>query len=66
MEKCQKCGGMMLQMKTKKTMMPDAERKQGWKCSRCGFYMEKQQVFLHGRYQDDKTSDDDFPYLRKR
>lgn len=69
MEKCQKCSGVMLQMKTKKTvtMLPDAEKKQGWKCSRCGYYLEKQQVFLSNRYDAERNEgDDNYPHLRRR
>lgn len=67
MEKCQKCSGVMLAMKQRKTILPDAEKKQGWKCSRCGYYVEKQQVFLQPQYGlDKKDDDDDFPYLRRR
>lgn len=67
MEKCQKCSGVMLQMKTKKTTMTiDAEKKQSWKCSRCGFYLEKQQVFSTGRFSDDTTDEDAPYYLRRR
>jgi len=40
----------MLQMKSKKTMMHDIEKKVGLKCSRCGYYVEKQQVFSSGSY----------------
>jgi hypothetical protein len=60
----------MLAMKQRKTMLPDSEKKQGWKCSRCGTYLEKQQVFLHGLNQQslrkDDDDDDDIPYLRRR
>lgn len=53
MERCPKCDGMMLQMKIKKTVLPETEKKQAYKCSRCGYYLEKQQVFLSGRYSSD-------------
>lgn len=66
MEKCQKCGGVMLQMKTKKSVLPDIEKKQGWKCSRCGYYLEKQQVFLTSQYEANRREDDDPGYLRRR
>jgi DNA-directed RNA polymerase subunit M/transcription elongation factor TFIIS len=63
MEKCQKCSGVMLLMKTKKTVMPDAEKKQAWKCSRCGYYFEKQQVFHTSRYPNSNFDD---PYSLPR
>lgn len=62
MEKCTKCGGVMLLMKTKKSVMPDAEKKQGWKCSRCGQYVEKQQIFNSNHYQ----ADEEPYYIRRR
>lgn len=52
MERCSKCGGIMLQMKIKKTVMRDIEKKLVLKCSRCGFYIEKQQVFSAGSYPE--------------
>lgn len=64
MEKCQKCSGMMLVMKSKKSALPDIEKKMGLKCSRCGFYLEKQQTFSGGRY--DEPSNDLPYYLRRR
>lgn len=63
MEKCQKCGGMMLAMKIKKTVLSDMEKKQGWKCSRCGFYLERQQTF---NSRSDNQPNDDQYYLRRR
>lgn len=66
MEHCTKCNGMMLVMKVKKSLLPDTEKKQGLKCSRCGYYIEKQQVFVTGRYEANKRSEDDPNYLRKR
>jgi DNA-directed RNA polymerase subunit M/transcription elongation factor TFIIS len=65
MEKCQKCGGIMLPMKTKKSLVPDVEKKQGMKCSRCGNYVEKLQTFSTAattRYDDDSAA----YYLRRR
>ncbi len=49
-------------MKTKKTVMPDAEKKQAWRCSRCGYYIEKQQVFNTSRY----PSADEPYYIRRK
>lgn len=46
MERCSKCSGVMLLMKAKKTLLSsDVERKQIFRCSRCGFYLEKQQLY---------------------
>lgn len=79
MERCPKCNtGVLLVMKTtKKTILPDAERKQCWKCSRCGYYLEKPQVFRNSPYaaenlysekspSPDTGTDDYFPNLRRR
>lgn len=72
MEKCQKCNGVMLQMKPKRTtLLPDSEKKQEWKCSRCGYYAEKTQTQVKRYGADDlhgatMADDDDFPYLRRR
>ena len=49
MDRCPKCDGVMLSMKVKQTILPDAEKKQGLKCSRCGFYEERKQIFLGGQ-----------------
>lgn len=62
MEHCSKCNGVMLEMKVKKTLTPDREKKQVFKCSRCGYYQEKQQVFLN----DNSTLDRDPYILRHR
>lgn len=56
MEKCQKCSGMMLLMKIRKSALADTEKKQGLKCSRCGYYVEKQQSFSGGPYQDEANA----------
>lgn len=64
MEKCQKCNGVMLQMKIKRSAMPENEKKQGWRCSRCGYYVEKQQIFAAGQFGDYQKSED--PYLRRK
>jgi DNA-directed RNA polymerase subunit M/transcription elongation factor TFIIS len=45
MEYCSKCGGVMLLMKIKKTLLPDSDKLQGFKCSRCGYYLEKPQLY---------------------
>ncbi len=42
MERCSKCGGVMLEMKAKKTVLPTEMKRQIFKCSRCGYYQEKQ------------------------
>lgn len=52
MERCSKCNGVMLEMKVKKTLLPDAERKQVFKCSRCGYYVEKPQTFASKRFNN--------------
>lgn len=51
-------------MKSKKSVMHDIEKKLGLKCSRCGYYIEKQQVFSHGSY-DDRDAANLYP-LRRR
>lgn len=63
MEKCQKCSGVMLQMKSKQSAtLHDSEKKQVWKCSRCGLYVEKQQTF----FSDQKKENNDPYYIRHR
>ncbi len=56
----------MLTMKIKKSVLPDTEKKQGLKCSRCGFYLEKQQIFSGGRFNENDPNDDEPLYLRRR
>jgi len=62
MDKCTKCNGIMLIMKVKKSVIPDSEKKQVLKCSRCGYYVEKQQAFMT---QHPDQSDEPL-YLRRR
>lgn len=64
MEKCQKCSGVLLEMKSKKTMVPGAEKTIRLKCSRCGFYLEKHQTFSGNNRYDELAND--YPYLRRR
>ncbi len=53
----------MLQMKIKKSVLPDTEKKQVFRCSRCGYYVEKQQVF-GGTGKDERDSNLYPPYQR--
>lgn len=51
-------------MKIKRTALQDNEKKRGWRCSRCGYYIEKQQIFSAGEYGKFERGED--PYLRRR
>lgn len=64
MERCSKCSGVMLQMKTKKSLVSDAEKKQVFRCSRCGLYLEKQQAFTSADYDRDGHSGNPYPPYR--
>lgn len=62
MEKCQKCNGVMLEMKSQRRVMGETQSTQSFKCSRCGNYLAKRTVYTNGKYE----LEDERHYLKRR